>query len=115
MRYLDIAVAVMVGTAAITGLVVWTPAQGDSASASFQERTALRDRMVSFVETRGVTWFVTTPEAEICADVQGAANSTFVLSVQVGSSSCGVPPPEGAVFASISFQLVQSQVTLTAW
>jgi hypothetical protein len=115
MRYLDIAVAAMVGTAAITGLSVWSPAQGDRASASFQERSTLRDGIVAFVEIRGMPWLASAPWSKICAAIGEASNSTLVLSAEMGSSSCGTVPSPGSDFVSITFQLDGDQVAITAW
>lgn len=115
MRYLDIAMAAMVGTAAIGALVVWSPVPGDALSHRLQTASALRDRTLEFVEGHGAAWFTSTPWQDVCNAVVQASNSTFVLSVNVGAGSCGAPPPSGTVSAQLSFRVASQQVTLTAW
>ena len=115
MRYLDVGVAVLVGTAAITGLSLWSPAAGDAASSRYQSTIGLRDWMVAFVNERGVPWFYANPEVTVCSAIAGATNATVALYAEVGTARCGTPPPRGAVTAQLSFRLGSRQVTLEAW
>lgn len=115
MRYLDIAVAAMVGTAALAGLSIWGPGQADGAALRFRTQTALRDSLAAFVDSKGVPWFASTPWAEVCSALSAASNSTFAMSVQAGSASCGPPAPSDATSVRLSFTLASRQVVLSAW
>ena len=115
MRYLDIAVAAMVGTAAMAGLSVWSPGQADAAALRLRTQAALRDSLVAFVDSKGVPWLASAPWAEVCSALSAASNSTLFMSAQAGTASCGPPPHSDATSAQISFRLASRQVNLSAW
>lgn len=115
MRYVDIAVAALVGVAAISAFVVWTPRRGDVRANSLAARTELRDRVAGLIEAKGMAWFLATPPSEVCSYIAALSNSTVHLVATVGGDTCGSAPPPGAVVASLSFLLVRLEVTVEAW
>ena len=115
MRYLDIAVALLVGTAAMTGVTAWSPGQSDLASRRFQAQAALRDSLVAFIDSKGMAWFASIPASALCPEISSASNSTYALFAEAGPVTCGTPPAAGAASSSISFSVASRQVTLIAW
>ena len=115
MRYIDIAVATLVGVSAITGVLLWTPRGGDTQASALAAETELRDRVAGLIEAKGMVWFIGTPPSSVCSYIAGLSNSTIHLLATVGGATCGSRPAEGAVRASLSFRLVHLQVTVEAW
>ncbi len=112
--FVDVAVAVLIGTSAITGILLMSPAAGDAAALRLRVKTTLRDMLVSFAESEGVEWFLETPPAAICSQLASASNATYALSATIGSFSCGGPPP-GATSVSLDLDLIPLEVTLLGW
>lgn len=115
MRYVDIAIAVLIGTSAITGIVAWTPRSGDIASQHTLMRTLLRDSLLAYLQHRGVVWLMRSSPQELCADLSGISNSSVTFSATSGSFSCGSPPLGVAALSTLTLQLTSYQVTLEAW
>ncbi|MDE1852708.1 MAG: hypothetical protein KGI38_03050 [Thaumarchaeota archaeon] len=115
MRFIDVAIAALIGTSAISGLAVWSPHSPDASSQKLALQSELRDRLVAFIQERGVQWLVRSTPAEACSALAGASNSTFSVSATLGTFSCGPEPPPGRVTATISFRLAPFEVTLVAW
>ncbi|MDG6963725.1 MAG: hypothetical protein JRN16_08420 [Nitrososphaerota archaeon] len=114
MMFADVAVAILIGASAITGILLLNPAAGDATALRLRVKTALRDKLVSFVESEGVEWFLETPPATICSRLASASNATYTLSATMGSFSCGGPPP-GTTSVSLDLDLIPLDVTLLAW
>jgi hypothetical protein len=115
LRYLDIALAILIGTSAISGILVWNPRTGDEAAASSSAKTLLMNALTTFVEEKGMAWFLQSPPEELCAGLASDSNSTFEITGVVGTYRCGPQPPEGATAASLSFDLSAFEVSLEAW
>ena len=115
MRYLDIALAAMLGLAAITGLSVWSPGRGDLGAQSLRTRSDLRDSLSAFVDARGMAWFASASVSEICDAVSASSNSSFALSAEVGAVGCGAQPALGEASAELAFTVASREVTLQAW
>lgn len=114
MRFLDIAVAILIGTAGVGGLIAWSPAPGDAAASSLQARSAAREFALRFIESKGVAWFVDTPPPGVCAAIGSASDSTYGLSASAGDFECA-PPPAHAEPARLTFQAMGVAVTVIAW
>ena len=115
MRYIDIAVAALVGVSAITGVLLWTPRAGDLQASALAAKAELRDRAAGLIDAKGMGWFLGTPPSSVCSYIAGLSNSTVHLLADVGGTTCGSGPPAGAVSASLSFRLAHLQVTVEAW
>ena len=105
----------MVGMATFAGLSVWSPVRGDVAADRFRTQLAVRDEVLAFADSKGVTWLSSAPMPEVCSAVGAASNLTFGISVRIGGSACGSPPPAGATTAALSFVLGSRWVTLAGW
>ncbi len=115
MRFLDIAVAVMVGVSAIAGLVVWTPRFGDSVSNRMALQAHLRDVLVSFLESKGVPWILQASAAEVCTGLDSNLNGTVHVFVSLGTQTCGSPSTKGAVASNLTLALLPFEVNMAAW
>lgn len=115
MRYIDIAIAAIIGVSAVAGLVSWTPGSYDSSARRAILHSALLGRLEGFVQAHGTAWLIRSPSAEVCAALAGASNSTVALTGRVGPESCGDEPPGDAVTASLSFFLAGREFVLVAW
>jgi hypothetical protein len=102
LRFLDIGVAALVGASSIIGLMTWSPRNGDSISSQLALQAQLRDGMVSYLDSRGLPWMMKAPSPELCAGLLAAVPRAEGVFVEVGSRSCGDPPPMGAVVANLT-------------
>lgn len=114
MRFVDLAVAALIGSSAITGIVAWTPRAGDAGAQRVGAQVQLRDRLVGLLQRNGLVPFLQSPEAA-CRLLAESSNSTFRLYATLGPSSCGTPPTAGSPRASLTMRLVTSEVVLVAW
>ncbi len=115
MKYVDVAVAVLVGASAIASILFWTPRTGDLQAGELAVRAELSDRVAGVIQAKGMGWFLSTPPRPVCSYLASLSNSTVHLFATVGGVTCGDAPPAGAVQASIAFRLVNLQVDVGAW
>lgn len=115
MKYVDVAVAVLVGVSAVAGILFWTPRSGDLKSGELAARAELGARVAGVVQAKGMSWFLSAPPPALCSYLAGLSNSTVHLFADVGGATCGDAPPGGAVQASIAFRVVNLRVDVGAW
>ena len=114
MRYLDLAVAALIGASAIAGVVAYTPVTWDAESQHQALQTNLRDDLLAYLLARGTVWLASASPGQICSDVLGRSNSTVGFSATVAGAPCSSPPP-GAVSANLTLDLLPHRVMLEAW
>jgi hypothetical protein len=114
LRYVDIALAAMIGGSAITGILAWNPQDGDAGSHEALLQSHLRDRLLAVVQDKGVLWLL-SPLNSVCSYLASLSNSTSGVYAVIGAGSCGSRPVPGSVEASLSMNLYSSEVTLVAW
>ncbi|HEV2138241.1 MAG TPA: hypothetical protein VGR53_05320 [Nitrososphaerales archaeon] len=114
MRWLDIAIATMIGVSAISTIVTWNPRVADISSHRLMLESRLRDRLVSYVDHRGLPWIEQSSPESMCADLERQSNS-IELSATIDSFSCGPSAPKGAAIMTLTLQLDVRDVTLQAW
>ncbi len=114
LRYLDIAVAGLIGMSAISGIAVWSPKSGDAGSRELMMQSELRDHIVSYLQQKGVLWLLRSSPEVVCSGLSNASNSSLTFAAKVGSVSCG-SPPTGTVFATLPVELGPTEVVLEAW
>ena len=114
MRYLDIAVALLVGTGAIVGLAAWSPSQGDAVANVYAVRSTLYGELGAFVQDEGVAVFI-GQGGPACSALASHSNFTSGLAATIGGVSCGILPPSSSVDVSLTFQIATTRVTLWAW
>lgn len=115
MRFVDLAVAALIGTSALTGFIAWSPGQGDAAAREAALRSQLRDSLLGMLQQKGIPWILQSPPTTVCSYFAGRSNSSFGVDVTLGSTTCGTKPAPGAVTATISMKLLPFEVTLEAW
>jgi len=115
MRYVDLAVAALIGASSVTGIIAWTPRVGDGASDSARVTSQLRDELLARLEQKGTVWLISSSPDEICAYLNGISNSSVTFSASIGSHLCGPIPSEGVALASLTLVLIPYRVVLEAW
>jgi len=115
MRFVDLAIAALIGISSIAGLVAFSPRQGDDASNSLAVETQLRDELVSVLQQKGIVWFMQSSPTASCEYLRGLSNSSVSFSGAIGPYSCGPPPPPGVPLAELNVTLTPYQVSLEAW
>lgn len=114
MRWLDIALATMIGVSAISGIVTWDPRVADTGSHRLMLENRLGDALVSYLDSRGLPWIQESSPVAICADLESLSNS-IALSANINSFSCGPSPPKGATIMTLTLHLGVRDVTLQTW
>jgi len=115
LRYVDLAVAAIIGTSAIAGIAAWDPRSGDAGSRQERVQMQLRSSLLDVLQEQGILWLIHSPPGAVCSYLADKSNSTFGMAATLGSVSCGVPPRSGSVVASLEMRLVGSEVSLVAW
>lgn len=104
----------MIGVSAISAIAIWNPRVADTSSHRLMLENRLRDRLVSYVDYRGLPWIEQSSPEEICTDLKMQSGS-IVLSAIIDSFSCGPSVPKGAAIMTLGLQLDIRDVTLQAW
>ena len=115
MRYLDLAVAVMIGTSAISGVVALTPGPDDAASTALALQAHIRDELLGYLQSRGTSWLLAASPSVFCADLGKLSDSTVTFGGSIGGVPCGPSPPTGAVAANLTLDLIPRRVILEGW
>lgn len=115
MRFLDLAVAALIGISAVSALAVWSPAQGDFASQQAALRSGLRAELLSFLQDHGMGWFSSVTPQGFCRAVESSSTPDVTFGGAIGSASCGLVPTSAVAEVSVTFQLPSREVTLAAW
>ncbi|HYA55554.1 MAG TPA: hypothetical protein VED22_02030 [Nitrososphaerales archaeon] len=115
MRYLDLAVAALIGTSAIAGLAAFSPRQADVASGGLAMESQLRDELLAILQRDGVAWLIRSSPQVVCVMLRGQSNSSVTFSGVIGPYRCGPSPPSSSSAASLAFYLMPYQVVLEAW
>jgi hypothetical protein len=115
MKFLDIAVAALIGVSTITGIVAWSPQSGDSMSRQTATETQLRDALLAFLSERGILWLILSSPSAACVGFQGLSNSSVSVSASFGSYTCGLRPGGASGVATLSMRLGTVEVVLKAW
>jgi hypothetical protein len=115
MRYLDLAVATLIGTSAIAGIAAFSPRHADVASGGLAMESQLRDGLLAILQHEGVTWLIQSSPQVVCAHLQELSNLSVSFSGMIGPYGCGPSPPSGSPVATLAFYLMPYQVVLEAW
>jgi len=115
MRYLDLAIATLIGTSAIAGVVAFSPRQGDTSSSGLAIESQLRDGLLAILQREGITWLIQSSQQLVCAHLKELSNSSVTFSGVIGEYRCAASPPEGSPVATLVFHLEPYLVVLEAW
>ncbi len=115
MRFIDLALATMVGVSAIGSVLVLNPSYPIEASSRYSSEAGLRDSLVRIVQSRGLEWFVEAPSDTICGVLASVSNSSVGYGATIGNSSCGPSPPVGATEVELALTNEWREVTLWSW
>jgi hypothetical protein len=115
MRFVDLAVAGMIGISSLGLLIVWNPQANDLAAGRALERARLRDLLVRFVDREGLVSLQQSPPGQICEKFSALTNATLQVEAEIGSYSCGAPPPPYSNAANLTMALGPREVSLLAW
>ena len=115
MRFLDLAIAALIGTSAIAGIAAFSPKQADVASSSLATESQLRDELLTILQREGVTWLIQSSPQEICGRLRELSNSSVTFSGAIGPYACSPSPPSGSPVATLVFYLIPYRFVLEAW
>ncbi len=115
MRFLDLGLAALIGASAITGIVAWNPTAGDSAAASLETQSHLRDDLLGLLQSRGIMWIASSTPSAICSFLESSSNASVVYGAAIGGHACPAAPPQGHAAANLTLELIQTRVVLEAW
>ena len=115
MRFIDIAVATLIGTSALAGLAVLSPRQNDAYSRQQLVQSELRDFMLSQIQRPGVILAIETEPQSVCQLVSTWSHPGFEFSAIINGVPCASFPPYAADVATLTIQTVPHTVVLQAW
>lgn len=115
MRFIDLAVAALIGTSSIAGILAMSPGVGDSNTQSLRAKIALREGLLTFVSSKGIVAITQETFSLLCAQLRTYSNSTVSYGASSGAGSCSAPPPPTSIEVSMPVELGAAKVTLEAW
>lgn len=115
MRFLDLAVAGIIGLVVIGAGGALAPGLADAAAASTSEVIFLRDALLAAVEEEGLVRLQLYTFEQVCSWLSSISNSTITFSGAVGGVECSGGPPSGTPFAVLSLDVGSDRLVLRAW
>ncbi len=115
MRYLDLAIATLIGTSAIAGIVASSPRQSDNAARALALESQLRDQLLAILQQKGTAWLIQAGPEGVCSYLREASNSSATFSGVIGGYSCQPSPPAGVLLATLPLRLIPFDAVLEAW
>ena len=115
MRYMDLVIAGLIASSALTGMLVFAPHQGDLGSSSLASETRLRDELLALLQQKGTAWLIQSSPETVCAYLREKSNSSVTFSGEIGGVTCESSPISGLPSAIIAMRLIGRQVVLEAW
>jgi hypothetical protein len=114
-KFIDIAVAGMIGISSIASLLVWTPSTYDIAAQRAAEQVRLRDGLMNVVDSYGLYWLQESPPRGICTALGMMSNSAVTFSATVDGVPCSVPRGPLGVEANLTVRIGARLVDLESW
>ena len=114
MRYLDLAIAAIIGVSALAALATWSPSSTNTAADSQMSELHLRDALLAYVQRQGAAWLLSTKTSGVCDSITSLSNSTFTFSAIINSVPCSPSPHEGAV-ANLTLPFDGRTMVFEAW
>jgi hypothetical protein len=114
LRFIDIAVAALIGTSAMIGMTTLSPKIWDATSQRLAIQSELRDSLLDHFERPGVPLLFVTQPQMICEVVSSWTNSGVKYSATVGGVNCSSSPPTLANVASVTVE-ESPEVILQSW
>ena len=115
MRFLDIAVAAVIGLLSTSLIGVSSPAGNDFTAYKEHKQAALRDRVEGLLNSGGLVWLQDARPEDICARLESLSNSSVAFSAVVSAVPCSLPPIRAVASANLSVILPSRTVVLEAW
>jgi len=114
MRYLDLAVATLIGMSTVTALVVLSPSPIDTAAAGQMSVIQARDELLGYLQRQGSAWLLLAPPVAVCGSLGSLSSPTVSFSAVINGHPCRVPPT-GATVVNLTLSFSSRKVVLEAW
>jgi hypothetical protein len=114
MRYLDLAVATMIGMSSVTALVVLSPSPFDAAADRQASNLVVRDDLLGYLRGQGAAWLSSAPPQEVCQSIARASSSAVSFDAVIDNDPCGVAP-YGVMVVNLTLAFSERTVILEAW
>ena len=115
MRFLDLALALLIGSSAFVGIASVTPKEGDASSQRLATQMRLRDTLLTILQRQGMPWLILSSPQEICSTLKNESNASVMVSATMDHVPCSEPPSKGLVEANLTFTLANREVCIEAW
>jgi hypothetical protein len=115
MRFVDLAVAGIIGAATVGALIYWSPGPFLDSSHRSRAEGAMLDRLAGLVDSRGLAWFLDSDLSSICGFFASVSNSTILYSADVGGEQCPGTPSSGSASVTLVLPLPSKEVILEGW
>jgi hypothetical protein len=115
LRFLDLAVAALIGAASIASFWVWNPGGYGLQSWRAQEETNLDVFLTNHVNTFGLLLLQDANFHDLCMQIVSLSNSTLAVSAILNSTPCAPQPTPHAVTANLTLGFPSRVVVIEAW
>jgi len=115
MRFLDLAVAAVIGLGTVALLSAWGPSYSDHAALQLRQATLDRDRLLGVANRLGVVWMQDASLRDLCSSLAALSNSSLTISAAVNGVRCRASPGVSSISANLTFVFTSRVVVLQAW
>lgn len=115
MRFIDLAVAAMIGASSIAGILFLNPSPAEVSTSRYVQDSQTRSDLLAMVESVGLNQIFSEPTQGLCALLQSRSNATVQFSAVTSGGGCNSDPPPGTDVISLPISFNGARVTLEAW
>ena len=115
MRFLDLAVAVLIGVSSLGILGVCTPQHAERTSAVADVRMRIDYGILGAVRRVGIVTLASSGVQYACARISSESNGTMSFSAVVDGHQCQPVPPAGAIVDSLNLTLPGRHLVIEGW
>ncbi len=115
MKFLDVAVAVIIGLSAFVSLDAFSPTANVAASYALERQASARDSLSALIASPGVAWLQSASMAQTCALLASLSNNSVVFSATQGAVACRGAPAGAVASANLTLSFPSRTLVLEAW
>jgi hypothetical protein len=115
LKFLDLAVAALIGFGSVAAMGVWNPEQLSAQGTLYSKQASMQEYLETIPSRLGLPWLQQASPDAICSALLPFSNLTIQVSASGRDFVCTVGPPANVPSASIVLMFPRGNLSLSAW